>query len=178
MLPGEADEEVVEGRGYFDRDGAEVQTGAARCQLDLVAGEGDDAAELLAVDQDQGAADPVPQLQALVVEETAGGRPTFGVVGCGAVAAGQAGDDEAPCELAVGSPVQEVPGAGGTGRPFGQPIIDVTLGTVGQVALAGAQEGQEGGGGVQADLGVPGGCARRPGGFGSLAGRRRTRQRA
>ena len=59
--------------------------------------------------------------------------------------------------------------SGGTGRPFGQPIIDVTLGAVGQVALAGAQEGQEGGGGVQADLGVPGGCARRPGGFGSLA---------
>ena len=58
MLPGEADEEVVEGRGYFDRDGAEVQTGAARCQLDLVAGEGDDAAELLAVDQDEGAGRP------------------------------------------------------------------------------------------------------------------------
>ena len=104
------------------------------------------------------------------MEETAGGRPTFGVVGCGAVPAGLAGDDEAPCELAVGSPVQEVPGAGGTGRPFGQPIVDVALGAAGQVALAGGQEGQEGDGGVQADLGVPGGCARRPGGFGSLAG--------
>ena len=35
-----------------------MQTGAAPCQLDLVAGEGDDAAELLAVDEDEGAADP------------------------------------------------------------------------------------------------------------------------
>ena len=59
---------------------------------------------------------------------------------------------------------------GALGEPFGQPVVDVALSAVGQVALAGGQEGQEGDSGVQADLGVPGGGASRPGGFGPLAG--------
>ena len=40
----------------------------------------------------------------------------------------------------------------------------------GQVDLAGGQEPQEGDGGVEVDLGVAGGSARCPGGFGPLAG--------
>ena len=124
----------------------------------------------MAVDQHQGAGDPVAELEAVVVQEAARHRPTSGVVGRGAAPAGLAGDDEAPGELAVPGPFQEVPDAGSTGGPFGQPVVDVALGAATQVPLAGGQEGQEGGGGVEADLGVAGVGACRPGGFGPLAG--------
>ena len=71
------------------------------------------------------------------MEEAARRRPTSGVVGRGAAPTWAAGDDEAPCELAVSCPFEEVPGAGSTGRPFGQPVVDVALGAAAQVALGG-----------------------------------------
>ncbi len=68
------------------------------------------------------------------MQEAARRRPTFGVVSRGAAPTWLTGDDEAPCELAVPCPFEEVPGLRSTGRAFGQPVVDVALGAAVQVA--------------------------------------------
>ena len=79
-IAGEASQQASEGLGNLDVRGSQVQSEGVVGDSDLVAGERDDARQLLSVEQDETAGDSIGELNVIVVEEAAHNSPAGVVV--------------------------------------------------------------------------------------------------
>ena len=115
-----------------------------------------DPGQLLAVAQQQAAGDAVGQLQGVVVQEPGQEFPPLVGAGGRTVVTGAGGHAQPVGVAVVGGPGEEVSDVGRGRTGGGEPGVQVARADLVQGGPAGAQPGQEGDGGADPDVRVPG----------------------
>src|SRR5664280_841489 len=115
--------------------------------------------QLLAVAEQEGAGDPVGELDGVVVQQPGDQRPAVLGAGGWSGRSAEAWHHQGGTVAVVGSPVEEVPHrvAGGSG---GEPVVDVGLSALGQRDTPVVEPGEEADGGPQPGAGITGGGSR------------------
>jgi hypothetical protein len=170
-LVGKPLEELVKWRGQLDLSGSEVQKGRAfQGDCYLVAAQRGDPRQLLAVEENETAGDPVGEIEVLAVKHQTCLCPAGLVVDARALLTGLAGHVEAARDLVGGSPVEEIACHGRARRSIDQPVLYVLLCAVSEFALVSVAEFQEGDCGIETAFGMTGRRPHSPSLFGALTG--------
>jgi len=126
-------DELAEGFGQVERDGAEEQLDLLGAADDLAAGEPGDAGDRLPVEQDEQPGDTVLDGAGAVVEEAADQRPPLVFFDLGEeLAARVLGNVKVTGVAAPAGPEHEGAGVVVRAGSAGEPGVDIVLGAVGQ----------------------------------------------
>ena len=146
--------EPAEGFGKDDVIAAQAKVDLAVVGGDLIDGDGDDAAELLAVEQDEASGDSVGQLESVVAQEACDDGPSDVVVERGTVLSPLAGHLERRRGVAVPrGPAEEVTDFGVGGTSGLEEALEAILGEIAEPLSSGIEPRQQGDGSVDAGLG-------------------------
>lgn len=122
----------------------------------LVDGDGDDAAELLRVQEHQAPGHSVGELQGIVAQEALDDPPALHVIGGAARAAGRQRALEGAGEPPLRCPLQEFGHVVAGGSMVGQPVLEVGLAQLPKGRPAGGEPGEQSHRRADAELGVGG----------------------
>jgi hypothetical protein len=121
-------EQYGEWVGDFDRVLAELEADLWATEVEVVAAQGDDAGDALAVEQDQAARDAGGQLERVVVEQRAGLAQAGGVIDRGAGGLRRRPlDVQGGEQVGVVGPVEEVACGQRSARRVGDPLVEQRL---------------------------------------------------